>query len=232
MKVRNRPRVALLVACALTACTSTEDPSSTPSYAESRRLAIEHASTQDLVAGLEALEAWHAENQTAVAPRFAPGIREADLDGLRGRVGAPLPDELVALYRWHDGTSGGCDDFAGPVFVAYHCMLSLQQALDIRERDGRLLALPRTWLPVLYFQEEYFYVVLDDPAPAALPVFHRLMESENVVAFTNVQTMVATFVEAARSGVWHPDDDALVDWSAVEAIRARLNPGTSPPWAP
>jgi cobalamin biosynthesis Mg chelatase CobN len=53
-----------------------------------------------------------------------------------------------------------------------------------------------------------------------------------VVAFTNLRTMVGTFLEAARTGVWHPDDDALVDWSAVQRIRARLNPGTSPPWTP
>lgn len=232
MRAPDGRRMVLVLTCALLACTSREHPSQTPSYAENRRLAVEHASTRDLVAGLEALEAWHAENATALAQRLAPGLREADLAAIRARLGAPLPAELVTLYEWHDGTRGGCDDFAGPAFLAYHCLLPLQQALEIRERDRRLLGLSQSWLPVLYFQEEYFYVLLEDPAPAALPVFHRVVGSEDVVAFANLRAMVETFLEAARSGVWHPDDDARVDWSAVETIRARLNPGTSPPWAP
>jgi hypothetical protein len=225
------PRFAL-VAVALMGCTSTEDPSMSPSYSESRRLAIELASARQLLASLDELEGWHAEEATSVAGRLAPGLGATDLDEIRVRLGAPLPADLVTLYQWHDGTRGGCDDFAGPAFLAYHCLLPLQQALDIRDRDRRLLGLPGTWLPVLYFQEEYLYVLLEDPAPAALPVFHRLVESDDVVAFANLRTMVDTFLEAARAGVWRPDDDTLVDWSAVETIRARLNPGTSPPWAP
>jgi hypothetical protein len=236
VKTRNRRGPPVLPVClaaagALTACGAADHPSRSGSYAENRRFALEHASAPELVAALDALEAWHAENETAAAGRLAPGREPAELAELEDRLGAALPDELRALYTWHDGTLGRCDDFAGPAFMAYHCLLSLEQALEVRRRHGWLLGVPDTWLPLLYFEEEYFYVVLDHAGAGALPVFHRLVESDDVVAFTNLRTMVETFLEAARSGVWHPDDDARVDWPAVEAIRNRRNPGTSPPWA-
>jgi hypothetical protein len=214
------------------ACARSDHPVGLERYTEQKQLAVEHASLKQLQSGLASLEAWHRETRTAASDRLAPGLGPDEIRDRSARLEIPFSDELVALYEWHDGTDGGCDDFAGPALIAYHCFLSLDEALARRKRDRRLYGFPERWFPVLAHQEEYFYVVLDDAGPSALPVFHRLLEDDDVVAFTNLRTLVDTYVEAARTLAWHPDDDAKTRWENVEAIRARRNPMTDPPWAP
>jgi cell wall assembly regulator SMI1 len=52
---------------------------------------------------LAELGQWLNEHRTDYARALQPGASDSMLDQCSAVIGKPLPDELRALYRWHDG---------------------------------------------------------------------------------------------------------------------------------
>lgn len=206
-------------------------PSALPTYDAHRQRAIAHASAADLRTALDGLAAWHAEHRTRLGASLAPPLDDARINAALHGQSLVLPDEVRALYGWHNGTIGGCLPRGDPRLLAYHCFLSLEEALAARRDDTSLYRMPDTWWPIFYYQEEYIYVIAERQAVVAAPVFHRLLEStDETLAWTNLRMLVTTYLRAATDGVWHPEDWRQIDEAAVESVRLSLNPETAPPW--
>ncbi len=188
--------------------------------------AVRHSDPTALIESAEALRRWHAERGTGI--RLNPGIDERSLELTVGGVPCTLPEELLTLWRWHDGESS-------EGFVWYHEFVSVREAID---EFGALRRAPRSrwrrdWFPVLRFQDEWFFVECAQVPSAASPVMHFFVEDEPRYAFVNLTTMLQTMAEAARTGALAVDEDGNVrdDVAAIAAIHRRLNPGASFPYA-
>ncbi len=215
--------LALAASALVCGCSSGDDFRITD---EMREQAMRHADSAVLIESAEALRRWHAERRTGI--RLEPGIGERSLELTLGGLPCTLPDELLTLWRWHDGESSDA-------FIWYHEFLSLRESIDEYRalRWSPLSRWHRDWFPVLRFQGEWFFVECAQTLRAASPVMHYFVEDEPRYAFVNLTTMLRTVAEAARSGALAVDDEGNVrdDVAAIAAIHRRLNPGASFPYA-
>jgi hypothetical protein len=143
-----------------------------------------------------------------------------------------LPEEVVALYEWHNGMEPYDHQL-----IWYHHFPSLQVAIEFHRgmvRDG---GWSEVWFPVLEFEVEYFVVPLIG-GPAG-PVKHLHHGFSKAPAFTNVTLMMATAAEWFDRGLIKAEDTlpaghkALMDvnMAMMRDIHASLNPGASFPYA-
>jgi cell wall assembly regulator SMI1 len=86
------------------------------------------ASARSLAAGpLADLDVWMAGHLPEVAADLNPGATDAQLDRLSAKIGAPLPDDFRALYKWHNGQKGD-KVYVGPWYGL--TFLSLDRVLE------------------------------------------------------------------------------------------------------
>ena len=205
-----------------------EDPfAPTPAM---RAAAIATTDIEAMLDDLSRIEGWHARERTGLVPALRGGVPLAELDAAEAALGCRLPDDLRALWRWRDGHA---DDGAGPVFTWYHQLLPLHEALA---RYRELRAAPyvdwdASWLPVLYFQEEWYFVECGPAPVAASPLMFLFTESGAAPAYASLTTYFATMADAMAAGAVARDGHGLgADERALAAIHARHNPGLPFPY--
>lgn len=76
------------------------------------------ASARDVAAGppLAELDQWLTRHLPEVAESLNPGATDAQLDRLAALIGAPLPEDYRALYKWHNGQREDPQFLTGPWF--------------------------------------------------------------------------------------------------------------------
>lgn len=217
----------LIVVMALgsVACMDTGyDRQSVPSYPQpvlsdrQREIAGERADLPQLLAALESIEAFHAENRTGL--ELQPPLGKAALEEALAEFPCKVPDELRALWAWRNGE-------VTDKFIWYHRFLPVQDAI---EQYKMLAAEPvpgwsRDWIPIFEFQEEWYAVECSpEPTPGA-PVIHYFVEDDPKQAYVNLTVYMKVMSEAMREGAlrwkseWWEDD-----LRSLARIHARLNP--------
>lgn len=200
-----------------------------------RTSAIVRSDTEAMLDALSRIEGWHRLHQAgrivaSAPPRLRAGASVAQLDALEAELGCHLPEEARALWRWRDGQDGIGD---GSPLVWYHDVLPLARAL---EEYRELRAVPwsgwdASWFPVLYFQEEWYFVECTAERAEASPVGHYFVEDAPGLAYANLTTYFATAAEALAAGAAAAPEAADTDVAALAAIHARHNPGIPFPYA-
>lgn len=185
------------------------------------QLAETRHQVETLKADLHWLDGWIGASYPALAGVLRPGLTDEQIDALMRGTGLRLPSELRVLYRWHDGSS----DTSSVPFLFYHRWLSLAESKR-RRRGG--------WWPVLEFDGECLFVLLDDQARGGTPVLHMMIEdTEARVAFTNITRMIATHRRWIERGACRVNPRTAVlssDQVACRKIHAPLNPGATYPY--
>lgn len=93
-------------------------------------LATAHGLEADLLAGsLTELDAWLAKHLPDVAASLNPGASDEQLDRLASIIGAPLPADYRALYRWHNGQDASGVGTHGPWFGLFFPSLDRVEAI-------------------------------------------------------------------------------------------------------
>lgn len=96
----------------------------------SQALATADGLDADLPAGpLAELDTWLAKHLPDVAASLNPGASEQQLDRLASIIGAPLPADYRALYRWHNGQDASCVGTQGPWFGLFFPSLDRVEAI-------------------------------------------------------------------------------------------------------
>ena len=198
-----------------------------------RTNAIVRSDLEAMRDALSRIEGWHARAASPARASLRAGATDAQLDAVEAELGCRLPEEARALWRWRDGRDGVGD---GPPLVWYHDPLPVAQALQ----DYRALrAVPAygwdaSWFPVLYFEQEWYFVECTAARAEASPVGHFFFEDDPRIAYANLTAYFATAADALAAGAAAPvaDDAAPVeDVAAIAAIHARHNPGIEFPYA-
>ncbi len=196
-----------------------------PVSATERRAALARHDPALLQQSLEEIAAWHASEATGMA--LHPGADEAQIHAAAQGFGCHPPEELIELWRWHDGQSG-----AAP-FVWYHDFLPLTDALAEYRwlLMHPLIPWDRDFVPVFSFEGEW-YAVYCGPEPArAGPVLHFFLEDEARLTHVNLTVFFAGMAQALRDGALRWEDGAMrEDLAALFSIHQALNPGYAFPY--
>jgi cell wall assembly regulator SMI1 len=184
----------------------------------------------DLVARLET---WHRKHRPELLEELGARVDDTMLRSSSERVGAELPEVLVALWRWHDGTKDGC--YSGFQFnrqfmssaSALRTMEMLDELLDAGEFEQPFWWHKR-WLPFLH-NGGGDHVCIDfegcfGGTPGQVLEFWHDDEDRNVV-YPDIATWLAVFVEALEADMFEDDEGDLHphdDDTFKEFLAARL----------
>ena len=203
------------------------------------------------------IEAWLAAHAPRVAAALRPPLPRATVEALTAGLPCRLPEEVYALYGWHDGT----EEVAGS-FIWYHDFLPLEVALDAYRQllasDAevqRMLAADEwyqrrvaageeapehpfwdpAWFPLFAFQGEYYLVDCGGPPGQPAPVRYFFGHyTEHPVVCADLAALLQTAAAwYERGAVWvdDPETGALDDdLPRVRNIHQELNPGLPFPY--
>lgn len=204
------------------------DGPSPEAYARVRDAAESRYVQGPLTDALKRITAWLEPRAPEAVSLLQPGLSNEQIDAAVRTSGFEysLPTEVRELYRWRNGSRSGTD----VPFVGGHRLLSLQEALaaatgsEVRD----LFRMPAGALPILAFQEEYFYVVCESRTRRALPVLFRLLEDPTAdLRFTSVSALFQTWAAAQAAGGVALHDEVPLQMRDPEVWKrehARLNP--------
>jgi len=181
------------------------------------------------------LQAWHEANRPELLAELAPPAKPGDLAKVAKRVGAELPDVLVALWRWHDGRREDC--YSG--LQHNRQLMSIAEALDTMNTMDELLDAGefeqphwwnKRWLPFLA-NGGGDNICIDFAGsfggkPGQVIEFWHDDEDRTIV-YPDVATWLHCFVETLEAGLWEDQEGDLHPKSdhKYEKHLAKLNPG-------
>jgi hypothetical protein len=172
---------------------------------------------------LAELVRWTAPAEADLVGALRDGASEDALAEAERWLGAPLPEELRALYAAHDGTAPEAALLAGAWWLpleearAHHAQLAAEQ-----QQEG-LEVLRRSDFPLLVAGGAAF--VMRCGRGRSGPILH-LRAGEAVRAYDGVRPLLRALVDAFRSGAARVEAGELVqDDAAMAAVKLRHNPG-------
>lgn len=183
-------------------------------------------SRDGLLAAIESIRSFHARHGTGM--QLNAPASDADIERAEAFFDCKLPEELITLWRWHDGEST-------EKFIWYHKFLSVQESMSAY----RLLVYTpltewrRSWVPVFAFEGEWYGVACAEQRTTASPVVFYFIESGPAAAYSNLTRYMQTMAEALANGAlaWDGGDDWWrEDIGGLAASHARLNPGIPFPY--
>ena len=152
-----------------------------------------------LRSALDAIVSWHRKHGSQIPALLRPGLTDPEIDALLGEIGCKPPQELREIWKWHDGHK---DTGEAEWLVWYHQLLPAEDA--VREyrslRAQPFLTWSKNWLPVLFFEQEWYFVECDATERAASPLMHYFTESGPTPAYVNLTTFFATAVQSMSDG--------------------------------
>lgn len=174
---------------------------------------------------LGALEAWLHAHAPSLVETLRPGADEAHLDAAMVDV-APylLPDDVRALYRWHDGQTPDGELVPGYRFLPIKdAVARYQMMLDLLPD---MQGWNPFWFPLLDFEGDLFVVELGcEPTPTT-PVFWCPSEDSDLYVWTHdLIAFVRLVLDAYRQDVYQKVDGY---WERDEADETALRESVSP----
>jgi cell wall assembly regulator SMI1 len=157
-----------------------------------------------LPSALAQIDAWLAKHRAGFHAGLLPGATDADCDALATVLGAPLPDDLRTLLKWHNGQSA---DVVG-AFERNFCLLSTEQ---IAASKTDLKAEPRNgWKPgmiPIMDDDQDDYVCLDTTRPGTPVVECWRGQSEAKATAPSLTAWLEQFAAAIEKGEYVEDPE-------------------------
>ena len=153
---------------------------------------------------LARLEAWLAENR----PRYHDGLAKSAtpkaLAALSKTLGRPVPPELEAWLKWHDGQG---EEIIGCFYEAFALMSADQIGASWKERHGsKEPGWSDGWIPLLD-DGQGDLVLLDPSSPGcAVRETWRGAKNQPIVALSLAEWL-AEFVGDVEAGIYEEDDE-------------------------
>lgn len=156
---------------------------------------------------------------------LAPGVTAAYINSVLAATGLTVPDELRAVWQWHNGTRpstdprnpGGPDQYRR--LPGGHTLLSVERAVELWEwhRDNfpwdQLDTIERNWLPLAAADPGTVWVDCTGPPSSPAPVYlerdgddRAEVEARRVASITR---LVQLWTAVLERGIWrlrHPGD--------------------------
>lgn len=179
---------------------------------------------KSLLSSLNNIELFHKKNKTGLKLNNPAEIQ--DIDMAQSVFGCNLPEELLVLWRWHNGE-------ATEKFIWYHRFLSIGESIS-QYKDlvsTSYMSWKKNWIPVFEYQGEWYGVQCGDNTSKASPIIFYFIESGVSVAYSNLTTYMQVMSNSMKNGglkwkgSWWDDDINI-----VSKFHAEFNPGVKFPY--
>ena len=150
-----------------------------------------------------------------------PGISAKKIGQLEQQFNVHLPDDIKAIYEWHDGAKPTTNYFAD--FIPIHRFMPLEDMLEEKAAEAASPASPAQHLAYRIFAgyRDTWYCLLDDGSgngyffdptrkPAEGAVFCAFVEDNDFTFFPSPKNMMAGIAKCYEQGAY------------------RVKPGSSP----
>jgi len=153
---------------------------------------------------LERLERSWAKNRPGFVEGLLPGASVADLAGLHGQLGLPVPDDLAKLLAWHNGQSAESHGR----FVQDFVLMGSAQIVEARNYlQGEKVAGWQPSLVPLLDDDQGNYLCLDtSTSPAAVREFWQDQPHHPPVA-PSLKAWLEQFVTDVEAGKYREDPE-------------------------
>lgn len=166
---------------------------------------------------------------SAVADRRRAGLSAEYIQAAIQKFGLQVPNDLLGLYTYCDGTSTSEGDVLGDIqfFPGFYWM-DLEDALDSYEAVSKSEEWNRAWVPIFANGGGDFYaVVCDDTSPYFGEIVGFVLgEPGQIVEFKNVVSMLRTVDRSFSKGAFFTSEGRLkADYPKMRAIARETQPG-------
>lgn len=174
----------------------------------------------DLTLALERISTWYQEKQSRSV--FQPGLSRNTIDELVQDLAYPLPEEVIELYEWCNGSPDDSDA------IAFHqqYILPLEQAVRWRQGLGGLnygedwMQDDPTWFPVfrLWCGHAFYVVVLGDRDNSNVRNYDPECENYKIY-YENLTQLLLHSAEWLELAQYH---ESINRWEVERKIDAKL----------
>ena len=189
----------------------------------------------DLTTLLNEFEAVLKEKNRAAYKALNTGLTADEIRKLEEEYQVKLPEEIVTLYMWHDGSRDPMKPYREGDIVPGHWFVPLEDALKLKgteaksgdtfgQSDNYILFTNcmKTWITLFDdgFGDGYFY----DPVQTSGSgyVFYHSMEGMCYVYFSSLKNLLKAFIECYQQDVYKFDNTMnLKDYKAMTKIRSK-----------
>jgi cell wall assembly regulator SMI1 len=163
---------------------------------------------------LARLESILKTNAPQVLAGLQPGLSDGDISKLEQQYHVQLPDDIQAIYQWHNGSARTTNFLSGD-FIPGHRFLLLEEALAERAASSAAKA---SWLQRLAYKvlaghrDSWIYLFSDgagdgygfDPKrkPAEGAVFYNFTETATCVFFPSAKNLMAGVAQCFEQGAF------------------------------
>lgn len=183
-------------------------------------------SQTDLVALLNEFDELLKTEHPGIYAKLNDGVTDEQIDKLNALL-APLqlPDDLITLYKWHNGAGNNNFLFGFPDLLSLEdTLLEYRQSMELAGDLGWC----RAWYPIAYESRVYWLATLSESAQSASPIYYMDIEDSDVqLLHQSVTAMIACYIEAYRSSVISQDDISEfydIGHDAFKRLRLKYSP--------
>jgi hypothetical protein len=185
-----------------------------------------------LVAKLEKFDQWLQQYEPDIYDSLNPGISREQIDKLLDPVGLAIPEEVYALYQWHDGQNGGIAELVpGFDFLPLWQMVNdYNMSRDVLEDEGW----NKYWLPVFHIGRDSLLAIAHEENPVRTPIYSYGLEDGTLYLWTeNLEAMVDTLYDCYKAqlmGIEALKKKEYIDLDSkeIELVRRGYNPNAYP----
>ena len=173
---------------------------------------------------LARLESILKTNAPQVLAGLQPGLAAGDIARLEQQYHVQLPDDIRAIYQWHDGARHSTN-YVGDDFIPIHRFVPLEEMLAEKALEGKGTAtlLQRAAYRILAGQRDSWFCLFSDGVRDGYCFYPERKPSEGALCFTRSSRTILL--------LFFPSPKNLMAGIAkcYEQGAFRVKPGRSPP---
>ncbi|HET7467527.1 MAG TPA: SMI1/KNR4 family protein [Candidatus Dormibacteraeota bacterium] len=164
-----------------------------------------------------------------VAAKLLPGLEPDRIEALLAELPYPVPEEVRALYAWHNGTDYAYGAYRAEIYRG-GMFLPLHEALSNRSGAlGNTEGWDERWLPLFMDEHFLFHAVVCGPEGGAVVYFSYLDLPDFEVDYPSLSALVRSVIKRWQTGVYWilETGEVSLDPRALAALR-REEDGADP----
>lgn len=153
-------------------------------------------------------------NAPQVLGGLQPGLSAEDISRLEQQYHVQLPQDIQAIYEWHDGARHSAN-YVGDDFIPLYRFLPLEETLDQNAIRGKgidsllqymsyrfLVGHQDTWICLFFDGERNGYWFDPKRKPSEGAVFYNFMEDGTYIFFPSAKNMMAGITKCYEQGIY------------------------------
>jgi hypothetical protein len=190
---------------------------------------------EDLAAILNEFEAVLKEKNKTVYDTLNPGLTAEEIRKLEEEYQVKLPEEIAALYMWHNGCSDFEHGLMNGEIIPGHWFVPLKYALDQNKSlsQGGDTFVQKVFFELFAGHKKTWIILLDDGCSDGYfydptqktgsgYIFYNCAEMSHYVFFSSLKNQLKAFIECYQKDIYRMDNTMEIkDYEAAEKVMSK-----------